>query len=142
MSVTPTIRQSQPFLVVRDLASLRDAVERLFEASDADGVMEIGELMVRSLGIQGRLRWRRKDESPTLAAAQLDLAQDPQASRTLTLEWDGQSLLDGVQEQLRWLGRLSSARLRQLAETGRLYEAISRLALAERLQRALYAIAE
>src|SRR6185312_9098971 len=39
-------------------------------------------------------------------------------------------------------GRLADTRLRQLAESSRLYEAISRLALAERLQRALYAIAE
>jgi len=142
MSVTPTIRQSQPFLVARDLASLRDAVERLFEASDAGGVMDIGELMVRSLGIHGQLRWRHKDEQPAPLTAQLELAEDPQGSRTLTMEWDGQPLLDDVQEQLAWLGRLSGARLRQLAETSRLYEAISRLALAERLQRALYAIAE
>ncbi len=162
MSVTPTMRPSQPFLVVRDLASLREAVERLVEAPDANVVMEIGELMVRSLGIRGRLRWRVNEEQPALSTSealtdqhiighaasdqppseQIDLAQDPQESRTLFLEWDGQTLLGGVREQLAWLGRLSGVRLRQLAETSRLYEAISRLALAERLQRALYAIAE
>ena len=141
MSVTPTTRPHQPFLVVRDLASLRHAVERLFEASDAAGVMEICELMVLSLGINGRLRWRQKDE-PFSGDGQLDLAEDPQGVRLMTLSFDGQPLLEGVREQLAWLGRLSNTRLRQLAETSRLYEAISRLALAERLQRALYAIAE
>jgi diguanylate cyclase (GGDEF)-like protein len=142
MSVIPTTRLSEPFLLVRDPASSRDAVERLFEAPDAASVMEICELMVRSLGIAGRLRWQQKDQPVGTAGSRIDLADDPQGARTLVMEWDGEPLLEDVREQLAWLGRLSNARLRQLAETSRLYEAISRLALAERLQRALYAIAE
>jgi diguanylate cyclase (GGDEF)-like protein len=141
MSATPTTRPSPPFLVVRDLASLKNVIERLFEAADAGSVMEVGESMVSSLGIEGRLRWRPKDQ-PATPDIHLDLAEDPQGTRTLILEWDGAPLLDGVRDQLTWLGRLANTRLRQLAETSRLYEAISRLALAERLQRALYAIAE
>jgi diguanylate cyclase (GGDEF)-like protein len=141
MSATPTTRPVQPFPVAKDLASLRYAVEKLFDAADAAGVMDICERMVLSLGVEGRLRWRPKDEQAA-SETQLDLAEDPQGARIMTLEWNGKPLLDGEREQLAWLGRLGHTRLRQLAETSRLYEAISRLALAERLQRALYAIAE
>ena len=143
MSVTPTIRSSLPLLVARDLAALHGAVEQLFRAADTASVVEICELMLPNLGIPGRLRWRRMDEeSGAPPSSQLDLAEDPQDPRTLTLEGPDQPLSDGLRTQLTWLGRLANARLRQLAETSRLYEAISRLALAERLQRALYAIAE
>ncbi|MHB1058776.1 MAG: bifunctional diguanylate cyclase/phosphodiesterase [Rhodanobacter sp.] len=142
MSATPTIRSSQPLPVARDLAALHAAVERLFEAPDAASVMEICELMLGNFGIQGSLRWRRVDEEPGHPAGQLNLAEDPQGPRTLVLEWTDLPLPEPVRDRLDWLGRLADIRLRQLAETGRLYEAISRLAMAERLQRALYAIAE
>ncbi|TPG11221.1 EAL domain-containing protein [Rhodanobacter glycinis] len=142
MSATPTIRSSQPPSVARDLAALREAVERLFEAPDAASVMEICELMLVNFGIQGRLRWRRMDEQAGHIGGQLDLAEDPQGPRTLTLEWADLPPPEIVRDRLDWLGRLADTRLRQLAEISRLYEAISRLALAERLQRALYAIAE
>ena len=72
----------------------------------------------------------------------LNLAKDPQTLQTLVLDCEPGQLNDGIRAELTWLGRLAAARLRQLSETGRLYEAISRLAMAERLQRALYAIAE
>ncbi|MDW2982668.1 EAL domain-containing protein [Rhodanobacter sp. KK11] len=142
MSATPTIRSSQPPPVARDLAALHAAVERLFEAPDAAGVMEVCELMLDNFGIRGRLRWRRMDEQPAPLAGQITLAEDPQGPRTLMLEWADLPLPGPVRDELDWLGRLAGIRLRQLAETSRLYEAISRLALAERLQRALYAIAE
>ncbi|HEV2680407.1 MAG TPA: GAF domain-containing protein, partial [Rhodanobacter sp.] len=142
MNATPTIRSSPPLPVARDIAALHGAVERLFAASDAASVMEICELILGNFGIQGRLRWRRMNESPDHLAGQLDLAEDPQGPRALILEWADLPLPEAAHEQLNWLGRLADTRLRQLAETSRLYEAISRLALAERLQRALYAIAE
>ncbi|MBQ4854689.1 EAL domain-containing protein [Rhodanobacter sp. B2A1Ga4] len=142
MSATPTIRSSQPPTVVRDLAAMHTAVERLFEAPDAAGVMEVCELLLDNFGVHGRLRWRRMDELPAPLAGQMDLAEDPQGPRTLILEWADLPLPEVVRDRLDWLGRLADIRLRQLAETSRLYEAISRLAQAERLQRALYAIAE
>ncbi|EIL98481.1 bifunctional diguanylate cyclase/phosphodiesterase [Rhodanobacter thiooxydans] len=142
MSATPTIRSSQPPPVAKDLAALHAAVERLFEASDAAGVMEVCELMLDNLGIHGRLRWRRMDEQPGHLAGQLVLAEDPQGPRSLVLEWADLPLPEPLRDRLDWLGRLADVRLHQLAETSRLYEAISRLAQAERLQRALYAIAE
>jgi diguanylate cyclase (GGDEF)-like protein len=144
MSATPTTRSAQPLPVARDPAALYAAVERLFEAPDAASVMEICELMLGNFGILGRLHWRRMDEpaAQVTTARQLDLAEDPQGTRTLTLEWTDLPPSEAVRDHLDWLGRLADTRLRQLAETSRLYEAISRLALAERLQRALYAIAE
>ncbi|CAM5237045.1 bifunctional diguanylate cyclase/phosphodiesterase [Rhodanobacter lindaniclasticus] len=143
MSASPTIRSSQPPRAVRDVATLNGAVERLFEAVDAAGVMEICELMLGQLGIRGRLHWRPRDEvGATPGEKWLDLAEDPQVTHTLSLAWDEAPLSPAARESLQWLGRLADIRLRQLAETSRLYEAISRLALAERLQRALYAIAD
>ncbi|MFC5527031.1 EAL domain-containing protein [Rhodanobacter ginsengisoli] len=145
MSATPTTRSPQPPQVTRGLAALHGAVERLFEAPDTASVMEICELMLANFGIHGRLRWRYKDDAtppPAAGQRQFDLAEDPQAMRTLTLEWADSPPPEVMLDRLGWLGRLADTRLRQLAETSRLYEAISRLALAERLQRALYAIAE
>ncbi|MEO7053241.1 MAG: diguanylate cyclase, partial [Rhodanobacter sp.] len=143
MSATPTIRPSQPPCADRDLATLNGSVERLFEAADAASVIEICEALLGHLGIGGRLCWRRQDSTaPDPAESWLDLAEDPQSARTLSLESAGMALSGAMRESLQWLGRLVDIRLAQLAETSRLYEAISRLALAERLQRALYAIAD
>jgi diguanylate cyclase (GGDEF)-like protein len=143
MSAHPTIRASQTASAEGDLAPLHGTIERLFRATDASSVVEICELMLSHFGIPGQLRWRRKDETPApSAAACFDLAENPQGPRTLTLESTDLPPSGDARERLSWLGRLVDARLRQLAETSRLYEAISRLALAERLQRALYAIAE
>jgi len=122
--------------------TLRRAVERMFEATDSASVMEICEVMLGHFGIHGRLRWQRAGESISVAAHQLDLAKDVQGMRTLVLEHDAPVLPEAPRESLQWVGRLATLRLQQLGETGRLYESISRLALAERLQRALYAIAE
>jgi len=142
MSATPTILPPQPMPSARDFAPLHDAIERLFNAGDTASVMGLCELMISSLGLHGRLHWRHMSDNRAATALQHDLAEDPQTSRVLTLEWANPPLSDEVHDRLDWLGRLVNLRLRQLAETSRLYEAISRLALAERLQRALYAIAE
>ena len=143
MSASPTIRSSQPPVAARDVVTLNGAVERLFEAADAAAVMDICELILDQLGICGRLHWRRPDDIGDGPGEKwLDLAEDPQVPHTLSLAWDEAPLTPAARESLQWLGRLADIRLRQLAETSRLYEAISRLALAERLQRALYAIAD
>ncbi|TAM40231.1 MAG: diguanylate cyclase, partial [Rhodanobacter sp.] len=143
MNATPTIRSSQPPRVTRDLAGLNGAVERLFEAADAASVMEICELMLGHLGTRGRLCWRQRDGTGVEPAEHwLDLAKDPLSTRTLSLEPTDLPVPGSMRESLQWIGRLADIRLAQLAENSRLYEAISRLARAERLQRALYAIAD
>ena len=136
MNATPTIRPSPPPRVARDLAGLDGAIERLFEATDAASVMEICEFMLGQLGTRGRLRWRHRDDAKIDPAENwLDLAEDPLSTRTLSLESTDQPLSGSTRESLQWIGRLADIRLAQLAETSRWYEAISRLALAERLQR-------
>ncbi|MGY3041508.1 diguanylate cyclase (GGDEF)-like protein [Rhodanobacter sp. TND4EL1] len=142
MSATPTIRHSSPSPVAGESAALHAAVARLFEASDAGTVVEACEAILTVIGVHGHLCWRRIDEESADPAANFDLAEDPQVPRTLVLEDVDLAGAQDLRGELEWLGRLADIRLRQLAETGRLYEAISRLAQAERLQRALYAIAE
>src|SRR6185312_15872369 len=50
----------------------------------------------------------------------LDLAEDPQATRTLSMTWDETPPPPAARDSLLWLGRLADIRLRQLAETSRL----------------------
>jgi len=143
MSSAPDNSALLPWPAANILAALHEAAEQLFRATDATCVLEICETMLAPLGIVGRLQWHTADDGRiALEAERVDLAEDPQGVRLLALEAAPTSLTEYQREQITWLGRLAAIRLRQLAETGRLYEAISRLALAERLQRALYAIAE
>ncbi|GGA25290.1 bifunctional diguanylate cyclase/phosphodiesterase [Dyella nitratireducens] len=122
-------------------APLRETLERLFRAADAASVLEICETALSHLGLRGDLRWLPPEADSTQGPGRLNLAVDPQSLQMLT--WEGESVLgQEAGAELAWLGRLAGIRLRQLSETGRLYESISRLAMAERLQRALYAIAE
>jgi len=121
-----------------------EAIEQLFGVADATAIVEVCERLLKGMGLSGHLRWRMHGDSwtPDPGLRQIDLAEDPQGLRTLTLECQVRALPPELDAELAWLGRVVSSRLRQLAETARLYEAISRLAMAERLQRALYAIAE
>jgi diguanylate cyclase (GGDEF)-like protein len=123
-------------------AGLRDSMERLFRAADAGNVLDICQEALRHLGLKGDIRWLPADINDLPQPGQLNLAKDPQSLQTLAFMGDPAGLDDTATADLGWLGRLAGTRLRQLSETGRLYEAISRLAMAERLQRALYAIAE
>ena len=129
-------------LKAEDLTGVPAAIEQLLRAQDSASVLEICKRILGDFGIAGRLHW----QSPAGRAAESsgwhhDLAEDVQHQLVLTLSRD-EPVAAPLRGQLAWLGRLADARLRQLAESSRLYEAISRLALAERLQRALYAIAE
>ncbi|MBE1159152.1 bifunctional diguanylate cyclase/phosphodiesterase [Dyella acidiphila] len=123
-------------------AGLRDTMERLFRAVDPGSVLETCQLALDHLGIRGELRWVPAEAADQPLPGRLNLAKDPQSQQTLTFLGDPTGINEAVGAELSWLGRLAGTRLRQLSETGRLYEAISRLAMAERLQRALYAIAE
>ncbi|TCV95720.1 diguanylate cyclase (GGDEF)-like protein [Luteibacter rhizovicinus] len=126
-----------------DYEPLHGAVERLFRAADAELVADECRLLVTCFVPDAKVTWRNADapvdDLPGHVA--LELAVEPRTLRVLdlrTANTDRHLWHDPVS----WVGRLAAVRLRQLAETANLYEAISRLALAERLQRALYAIAE
>ncbi|MCP1373451.1 bifunctional diguanylate cyclase/phosphodiesterase [Dyella lutea] len=144
MSFVPTQSASGSGRTSSGQLALHGAVERLFSVTDAAGVVDVCERLLATLGFAGRLRWRLHGDSwtPDPGVRQIDLADDPQGLRTLILECPAAPLPVTLEAELAWLGRVVASRLRQLAETARLYEAISRLAMAERLQRALYAIAE
>ena len=125
-----------------DLTGIPAAIEQLLKAQDSASVLEICKRILDDFGIAGRLHWQSPaGRSAESSGWQHDLAEDAQHHLVLTLSRDEPVAMQ-LRGQLAWLGRLADARLRQLAESSRLYEAISRLALAERLQRALYAIAE
>jgi diguanylate cyclase (GGDEF)-like protein len=144
--MTPAPPVCAPSLPATEGTALQGAVEQLLRASDAATVAEIFEALLARWEIDGRIGWSLLGEAGTVTAGapgneRLALAEDPQGLRVLTLELDTSARASFL-DSLSWLGQLANTRLRQLAETTRLYEAISRLALAERLQRALYAIAE
>ena len=123
-----------------DAGFAQTSVQRL-AAGDAEAVRTECEAFVRCLSSDAGIVWRNDGISPVDRTRVLSLAIDPQNERVLEVVASDTDLATWS-DMLGWLGRLASARLRQLAETANLYEAISRLALAERLQRALYAIAE
>ncbi|WP_043692510.1 EAL domain-containing protein [Luteibacter sp. 9133] len=141
MTIAPSQSPTSQTPGTGEVEPLHDAVERLLRAADADGVRDECEAFARCLLPDARVSWLRVDDAPMAAGTTLDLAVDPQSGRTLGFGTDDRDASASI-DMVSWLGRLASARLRQLAETANLYEAISRLALAERLQRALYAIAE
>ena len=123
-------------------ADMPAAIEHLLKAHDSSGVRLACECILKELGIAGRLHWRSAETGGEgSSGVDLALAEDAQHQQILALNRD-EPVAASLQEKLAWLGRLADTRLRQMAESSRLYEAISRLALAERLQHALYAIAE
>ncbi len=143
MSVTSKIHSTQPRATASDPARLQQTVEQMFQAADTAAVTNICEHLLSELGMPGHLHWRDTSAADSnRPATQLQLAEDATDGRALILDTTDARLTLQTRDELAWVGRLASIRMRQLAENGRLYEAISHLALAERLQRALYAIAE
>jgi len=142
MTAASTSRPTPVPAPADDPAGVPAAVEQLLKAHDSSSVLEICERILADFGIAGQLHWRAPETRDAHASGWcFDLAEDTQRQHVLTLSRD-EPVAEALREKLAWLGRLADTRLRQLAESSRLYEAISRLALAERLQRALYAIAE
>src|SRR5215472_16021433 len=88
MTSAPTSKPPMPWPAERGVAAMHAAVERLFRAADAASVLEICEAMLGELGVEGRLHWRLLGDPVQLDknVIQLDLAEDPQALRSLVLE--------------------------------------------------------
>ncbi len=142
MSVISSSHAATPDALPAAPVGVNEAYERLFQATDAAGVLAACEHMLTLTHVVGELQWRSPHEDAPLSAGELQLAEDMGTGHTLTFVAPVTPLAPDALERLAALGRLATIRLRQLAENSRLYEAISRLALAERLQRALFAIAE
>lgn len=144
MSATSTTVSAVTILAKSDSITLPNAVERLLAASNAAQVLRICELSLAHFGISGKLFWSDDNafSASGAAARPIFLAKNPCDSLSLTLNWSNRPALGHLPSGLKWLGTLANIRLRQLAEATRLRGAISHLGMAERLQRALYAIAE
>jgi diguanylate cyclase (GGDEF)-like protein len=128
-----------------EAAALQRLVEHLFRAADAAAVAEACDLFVREFAAGATAQWRMDtgEGAPIAGFQRLDLAADGRSGRVLEARLpDAAADRAGVHERLQWVGRLAGNRLRQQAEKVHLYDTVSRLAQAERLQRALYAIAE
>jgi diguanylate cyclase (GGDEF)-like protein len=127
---------------VQPTAGCHAAVERLLLATDADSVVAACTQALAEFDIKGEWQWRSAQDSAALPTTEPGQAEDPATGRSLVFAGTDDALAAADAANVAWIGRLAATRLRQLAESARLYEAISRLALAERLQRALFAIAE
>ncbi|RAP58453.1 bifunctional diguanylate cyclase/phosphodiesterase [Oleiagrimonas sp. MCCC 1A03011] len=128
--------------VLSEAKALHFMIERLFDSEDAQAVADIvAEVLAPIDGLH--VYWLEEPLEALEKAPEdrtLRLGHDPRGQRTLmarlptTLDSDDHA-------QLAWLAKLVDVRLHQQAELSHLYDAVSRLAQAERLQRALFAIA-
>ncbi len=125
-------------------SALSDAIEGLFKASDIGMIAATFNSYIACLAPGGAVRWHATGTTPetTDDPHLIDLARDPQRAQWLRAHLPSDADTPDLREDLEWLGRQAGVRLRQLDETVHLYDAVSRLAQAERLQRALYDIAD
>lgn len=143
MSVTLTSHAASASAGSSADAATHAAIEQLFRATDASGVLAACTQALAVANIAGQWQWREvADRASGVSAANVAPADDPATNRSLQFTSATGTLPVQTATYVAWVSRLAATRLHQLAESSHLYEAISRLALAERLQRALFAIAE
>ena len=142
MSVTSTSSALPARALAPPATGSHEAIEQLLLAADAEGVVAACRQALAGAGVRGEWQWRSAQDGTALPAAAPTQAEDPTTGRSLVFTSAEDALEEDDAATVAWVSRLAATRLRQLAENARLYEAISRLALAERLQRALFAIAE
>jgi diguanylate cyclase (GGDEF)-like protein len=142
MSVTSTSSALPARVLASPVSGSHEAIEQLLLAADAEGVVAACTQALAGAGVRGQWQWCSTQDSTVLPAVAPMQAEDPTTGRSLVFTSTETALEADDAATVAWVSRLAATRLRQLAESARLYEAISRLALAERLQRALFAIAE
>ncbi len=125
---------------------LRRLVEQLFRAGGSEDVRTACQTCVDALVPGMRVLWHPSppEDTPDDPRATRVLAGDGQRDLVLEAqeESDSRAIDDTQALPWSWIGRLAQLRLEQLADTDNLFHAVSRLARAERLQRALYNIAD
>ena len=67
-------------------AALREALERLFRAMDADDVLRICETALDQLGLRGTLHWLPPAGEVGADPGRVILATDPQTQRILIMQ--------------------------------------------------------
>lgn len=115
--------------------------EELLQAQDAGAVAAACQHFASALDRDARVAWAPAADTGRVGRTTTTLAHDRQQSRALEISL-GDDPDESLHPHVEWLGHVASLRLSQLGETGHLYDAVTRLARAERLQRALYAIAD
>lgn len=111
-------------------------VEQLLKANSAEALLAACQAYADRCCPDVRIRWhsRADDTRPDSRI----LARDRQAYRVL----EARGAIGDMGPHWDWIGRIVQQRLAQLVDLNSLFDTVSRLAAAERLQRALYTIAE
>ncbi|HET6587470.1 MAG TPA: EAL domain-containing protein [Oleiagrimonas sp.] len=119
--------------------ALQQLVERLICAASADSLLAACQSYADVSSPGSRIRWRDADTSENSQRRDDNiLAHDRQAMRELEI----QPLPADKASCWRWIGHMVQQRLEQLTDLDSLFDTVSRLAQAERLQRALFSIAD
>lgn len=116
--------------------SLGRLVEHLLRANSAEALLTACQTYANACTPGICVHWRAS--ATTVGSDTRVLARDHQAYRIL----EARGPVDTLGPHWSWIGRLVQQRLAQLTDLDSLFDTVSRLAAAERLQRALYTIAE
>ncbi|HEX7341227.1 MAG TPA: EAL domain-containing protein [Rhodanobacteraceae bacterium] len=134
MTSGPSTRTSATPHPLREAGALERLVEHLFKATSAEALMTACQVYADACAPGTRLRWTltESDAGATTTRTRppgqmLDIASPTDSSEPLP--WP-------------WIQRLVRQRMEQLDDLQSLFGTVSRLAQAERLQRALYTIAD
>lgn len=111
-------------------------VEQLLKANSADALVAACQAYADHNTPNIRIRWRASAED-ILPGSRI-LARDRHAYRIL----EARGPIDTLDPHWSWIGRMVQQRLAQLTDLNSLFDTVSRLAAAERLQRALFTVAE
>ncbi|HET7269290.1 MAG TPA: EAL domain-containing protein [Oleiagrimonas sp.] len=121
--------------------ALEQLVERLFAATSAEALAVACQAFADANAPGVRVSWRHDaSASASEGAASIILARDSRATRVLEARCPHASSQDNAPWP--WIARMVRQRLDQLTDLDSLYGTVARLAQAERLQRALYTIAD
>ncbi len=143
MSVTSETHRARLQGNLAGSTHLKQRVETMLQAADTSAVKTVCEQLLGDINVHGRLSWCDASAAPKgRSGGNLRLVEDALADRVLIFDAGDGVLSAQSREDLLWVGRMATARVRQLVENSRLQEVITRLALAERVQRASRAIIE
>ncbi|MDA3914128.1 MAG: bifunctional diguanylate cyclase/phosphodiesterase, partial [Oleiagrimonas sp.] len=121
---------------------MHKAIQRIFQSKDAQAVADVMASELRAEGY--RVYWHAQDQAAEAAPAgsrRMALGTDPLEHRVLEA-WVPEDLDALQQDRLQLLQLVVDIRMRQQGELAYLFNSVSQLGQAERLQRALYAIAD
>jgi diguanylate cyclase (GGDEF)-like protein len=120
-----------------DTDALQQLVHEVLRAGSAQALADASQAYADADAPGTNIRWRRRDAAGG-DEGHCVLAHDRRGERDLEMAPPPAALAP----RWEWIGQLVQQRLDQLADLDSLFDTVSRLARAERLQRALYTIAD